>query len=333
MLVRTLADIQQVVPVTNEFPTANFTPYVRAIEGRFLAPILGQELLRNLNNRLSEANEEDPLSESEAELIDLCRVLTVNIGMVSYLKINQAQIGKGASREAENQNQKAARLQVLEDQRAELLSLGYEAIENLIEYLEINGDQFPELNSNQYWRDVAKLFVSNARQFSKWCSIGDNRWTYMQLINALQVVEKTSIRAALGNEFMEEFRAKVKAGEVLTEAEIDLKDAIETSCCNLAMAKAMSRLAVEIGPMGVTVAKTYTDQSIVAKDPADLSRLKLLKEEFEAEGNRGLTDIRDVLYKNANAEEFSTFKASSVYKPDVPSDFTNNPETGILYTR
>ena len=125
----------------------------------------------------------------------------------------------------------------------------------------------------------------------------------------------------------------MKGGTELTAAEIELKEAIEMTSCNLAMAKAMGRLAVEIGPMGVTVAKTYTDQSILSKDPADLDRLEALRAEIEAEGMKGLTDIRDVLYKNAEAEQFATFKASDVYKPDVPSTFTNNPETGIFYTR
>jgi hypothetical protein len=335
MLTRTLAHIQEVVPVTKEFVATEFAASTRQMEGRFIVPILGKELYGNLNTALDNATEEAPLSETEAELIRLCRIVTNNIGMVSYLKVNQAKIGNGSAREATNENQRPARLAILAEQQDELLAAGFEGLEMLLQYLELpeTVTAFPELDSNQYWKDVRQLFVWNAGLFSKWCSIDNNRWTFMQLVPWLQFVEKTSLIAQLGKTFMASFRAKVKAGTTLTDPEKELLEGIEIACSNLAMAKGLVRLSVNIGSTGVTVYRTYTNESVKAMDPAELVRLELLKTEIEADGALGIDAIRTVLYANADATEFADWRASTAYQPPSTTSFENDPEKPIFFAR
>lgn len=325
MLIRNLQKLAEAVPVGNGLPWNKIQPWIQQAQTVYLKSILGKDLIAELELALDTAP-----SDIQAELLGHITFALGNLAMMDYAPIAGVTFSEGGAKQGSGENFQPATQWATRDAIRGYMDAGFRRLEEIITFLEENLPDFDAWKESNYFKLGRPLIIPNALIFDQYYKIGESGWMYLQQIPHIKQFEQGPMLSLLGGAYYNELKADIRADVPdLTDAEKALVDLLRQAAAPFSIMKSLLRLAIDIGPDGVTLHRTNTSQSVKAFDPASADDKAALiasaKEDFES----ALASAREYMY--ANADSFPTWKASTAYESSTAT-FQNDPLDGIFFT-
>lgn len=328
MLIRSITDLQNALPVANTLVWDKVKPWVMNAQVTYIRPILGKDLIAELETAMDASP-----SAKQQELIDGIQFALGNLTMMDFAAINMGMISDSGTVETQNGEMQSARQWVTVAQVKTMIQSGFRRLEECIVFLEENVADFETWKESVYYTEGRKRLVPNALVFDQFYKIGESAWLYYQLLPYLRQIEEGPVLSLLGSAYLAELRTKLASdGPTFSDIEKQLLSYLRNACSNLAISKGLPRLAVEMGPAGITLQRTNTSQSVTAMDPVSREDKADLVLQAYAEGQNAMQLAREYMYANAEQSVFSTWKANAWVEQGTGAAYVNDADSGIFVT-
>jgi hypothetical protein len=321
-LFKDIEEISQYLPVAGTFDFKNVLPKIRQVERDIIKPILSPELYEELESKY----QDDTLTDIQSKLLDAVREPVVNIAFQLFIPQGSIQITSSGFQIASTESLKTAFDWQLRNLSKSFLETGYSALDNLIEFLESNAEQFTAYKNSEERKKLKSLFIYTSSIFNEYFEIPVTRYTLLRLLPIMNRIENDAIKPNISDELFNELKQQIQ-DSTITDDNKKLLDYIRKVITQLTIEKAVNTLSLEITDTGITYNNYASFSQIERKTPATESQLTRLQIKCEKDGNNYLKQLQDYLYENADT--YPLFKASTAYKPNSPSYFTNDPESNI----
>jgi hypothetical protein len=193
--------------------------------------------------------------------------------------------------EASSDNLKPAPAWKIEKAEQSLLDTAHEFVDDLIEFLDINIEEFEFWAGSEHQAETKALFLNSAREFSRYYNINDSRRLYIELRRFIIEAEKSYIATIITREKLELLKEKQKDGD-LENADQALIEEIRPALAYLAMYHGITLLPLEIFPGSITerVSGSTSNQK---RTGARNELLNALTETLKTLANDNLQRLRD----------------------------------------
>lgn len=191
-------------------------------------------------------------------------------------------------------NQKSAFQWQVDNDNDALEKSYYEALDDLIIYLDDNIDSWKE--TDQY-KKTKSLFIANSTEFDDIFPIGNSRLLFLKLAPGIRLCENNEIVARVGKELFTSLKA-----DPSTDTEIVQK--IKEACVYSSLAWAMRRMSVKLFPEGVL--QGFKSERLHGKSqkPAENNEAYAVAYYFEIDKKKVLLELEQLIYeKNKPADE------------------------------
>lgn len=340
--IRTAEQFQAHVGINQNTELAPFLPDLRVVETQRLRPLLGAALYHELQ-ALPDADVAallDPAPGSPAdvrgELLRLVQCAAANLAALEYLAVQQVQISDVGVHIFSDGGKKTAFQWQINELRASFRRKGFNALEEVLEYLDAHLDA-PALAA---WAtsDAAtashKLFIATARQFSEHYDIGNSRLTYLALLPTLRKVERFQLEAVLGTALFLELREQLMDRDLSADNRLLLDHYLRPALAHLVVAKALNG-DVGLGLNGDAIELNVyrADDSNNKEADAGIAQLLTMKAaQALADGQVFLTKLRQFLNAEASATRFVSYFTSTAYtSPTAPRPTVSNAQFSPTY--
>lgn len=257
-------DFRGCIPANVSFSIENIEPFLVEVETTTLSQHISRELYAEVLESVSQGG----------ELLTLCRRVVAPLALVKYLPFGEVQIsdvgittvGKSADRTA------AYAYQVANIEQA-ALTMGFNALEVLIDFLENNSEDYPTYAASPEHTENTRLIVPNAKKFSSIYQIFNSQLTYYALRPILSNFQEDTLRKTIGDELFSEMLSSndSEKKELFSTAQkwLVYRTLIEAFQLQLAVEINAGGLRVNYGSMFSNTYKYYTP-------PTDLQVAKAL---------------------------------------------------------
>ncbi len=240
-MIRNNEDLKKYVSVSPNFEFNDLVIYIpKAIRG-YVKRYVG-DLYEELNNAESEVDHSKIKTEAK-ELIDTAVANFAFYLFTPYISVSMDSSGlyvvKSDKRDAISTNQ-------LNDIRRELLRSGHEAMDELLELLEVNADVFPDWH-NHYSTIYRDSLVYSTSEFNKYFNILNSRQTFLSLKPSIINVEDKIVKTSFTQSYVESLQG------TLTGVSKQIKEYLQKAIVHGTIAKVYSEGVYEITPSSIVL--------------------------------------------------------------------------------
>lgn len=332
-LIRTIEQFTAYVRVnSNTTDIENFGPDMRVAERQRIRPTLGVALY----NELSALSNEDLASalvdaaDVRGGLLRLVQEAVANLASLEYLVVNQVQISDQGIRLAVD---KTAFQWQIKDLQAYFRRKGYNALEEVLAYLEEHVADFPAWASSPAATQARELFIASASEFSRHYDIAGSRLTYVALLATIRKVERFQLEAVLSEGYFDELKAQLALGTVSADNALVLDRYLRPALAHLVVAKAVPEVGLTFNGAALELNVYRFDDANTKEADANLDSLIGLKiSQAAADAQVYLTKLRRYLNAQASPTRYATYFASPAYTdPAAPRPVVRQDATSPTY--
>lgn len=207
-------------------------------------------------------------------------------------------------------NQKSPFQWMIDKDDAALERSYYEALDDLIKYLDENIESWKE--TDQY-KSAHSLFINTANDFDDIFPIGNSRLLLMKLAPGQRRCENKEIKAIIGKELFAALKADPSSNE-------ELVSKIKEATAYYALAWAMRRYSVQLFPEGALQGYKSDRISVNASKPAENNEAYSVAAYFEIDAKETFIEIEQII-KDLNKEPAAVV---------APITFESNKENKYL---
>lgn len=272
-----------------------------------------------------------------AQLLRLVQAPIARLSTAWALDEHQAKISNTGVQITSTQTEKTAFQWQVKDLRDTLEARGYNDLDTLVEWLEANHDELPELRawaaSAAGQRHRRELFTGTA-DFQEYTNIYASRRTFVALGSIRRRVESFELVGVLGDEFLAELREQVRTRTLSSDNENLLRSYVYPALAELSIAQGIPELGLRLSGDGVELDIRRRDKnSLQLSDSALLA--KLLDQKMHSSldaGGRYLRQLRSHLDRSASATRFATYFRSPAYTaPGTPAPTSTETRTARFF--
>jgi hypothetical protein len=313
MLIKTIEELKQYCSIVElNLNIDSLQSYLRKAE-RYIKECLGATYYATFKT----AYDADTLSAAQKNLLPYIQDPLVNIALFLWINGGQLQVSdKGVQLDHGGTTKTAFQWQI-DNWKDDLESSGFDALDDLLAYLEENKATFTA------WAGDATAFTINKKFFnpdaislSRVVAIGNSRRTFKALSPYLEMANDMRLKPTLGEGFYNELKAALTAGTMTADQKL-LLPMLQKVEVYFAMCEAYGPLRFTIKSNGIrvfealsTIENQNVQKAISANDALQNAKA------MEGYGLYYLKNL--VAYLNKNANSFTTWKNSDLYvDPDV----------------
>lgn len=315
-LIRTIDQFRDHVIVNYGTNLENLGPDMRVAERQRIRPILGPALYNDLS-ALSDADLAAALADPadvRGGLLRLVQEAVANLAALEYLVLNQVQISTSGVHIFSDAAKKTAFQWQIKDLQAYFRRKGYNALEEVLTYLEEHVDSFAGWASSLAATQSRELFIASAAEFSTHYDIAGSRLTYNALLATMRKVERFQLKAVLSSGYFEELKTQLRAGTVSSDNAYVLDEYLRPALAHLVVAKAVPEVGLTFNGAALELNVYRFDDANQKEADASLDGLLTKKiAQAEADAQVYLTDLRNYLNRQASDTRYATYFNSSAY--------------------
>ena len=341
-LIQDTAEVKLFASVNASLHIKDLAPSIKRAQTNVIKPLLGAKLLSELEEYYTDSNSSTETDIMD-ELLEKTQEVIAVFSLVKYVNFGSVQWDSTGITMVFSDDRKPAFQWAVENLRQELILMGDESVNNLLEFLEENVETLPSWTASSAYSQFKELFVQTTTQFQKHFYINDSRTTFIALKPAIREVEDFHIKPVLCDEYFSELKTKLlfiegdsssgstsdPEGGLNPEDEIVL-DLIRKAIVPLTVSKALKYLPVQWNNNGIII-RRVAGLSVIKEDPATTNQLSSIQAETEKIGNAYLEELKIYLNKYASETSFPTYFNSTCYQnPEEVSD-NNSPKRGGPY--
>lgn len=307
-LIKNIAELKSVIGgIQKDMSDANFMPFVKSAETRFIMPIISEEFYDELTT-LS-----NPTTK-QARLIDLLKQASGHYAnMLSTIKMVLSRGDIGLMQNKTGNSVAITKWQYVADIK-DSREKADAALEAALKYLHKNKADFQTFLSSDEYKASANLLIPTATMLTEFLPVVDNSQIfYLRLANYIAKQQKYYIVPLIGKEQLEAFKTKARqASPNWTEKEQEAMDLLCHAIANRAFAEAIPFLNINLDMRVVS----ETD-GVLNEDDLSADRKTGMQRACLEQAEKFSNMLVKFLNKNASATEFQSFYSSIFYKPTL----------------
>lgn len=332
MLFANTTELRQYVNVSEGLMFDTIKPDIERAEKQILKKFLGAEQYDELALEYS-VNVLD-LSDMEGRLRELLNYARAAVALLTIGRaadILQVQISDSGIQMVSGADYKQAFAWMKHDAKSYLMQHGYAAIDEMLEFLELNKDDYPLWEASTAYTLNKQFVVNSAADFQLYYNINESRLTYLALQSIMRRVESFNIAPQIGAAFFAEIKAEILSG-TLHEDNIVLMEWLKPACALYTMARGYNELPLLLTDSGVVLNYTKAFQGDNSKEsqPVDANRLKNQRDVCANDADTYMKMCLDYLRANASETKYTTFYASTLKTAGENSPYTNTSTNKIV---
>jgi hypothetical protein len=201
MIVKSIDQVREVIPVNASVEYATLTPYLQIAEDKFLLPVLGQSFYDELESTTTP-------TEAQAKALKKCRTAAVNYAMYhGFDMLNVTFADNGYLRSDKDTGLYRYQEENLKDR---FKNDAFDGLDNLIEYLQTNASTFEQFQSSQFYTDTKGSFFPNTKTFNDIYNINNSRLVFLQIARFFDCVIDFEIVPTIGRTLYDKVVAEMK---------------------------------------------------------------------------------------------------------------------------
>lgn len=267
MIALSKEDITNNVAVSGDFDPTVLAPFVGPAERRYLRPILGVDMLRELESyAIGERNDE--VLETLLSLYQRARVLLAfDIG---YPQLSVKITSYGTSREESESNKTLFGYQE-RSLRESFREGGLNAIEDIISHLEesINDQALAKWKNSAVCANMNSMLINSAAEFTTYYApLANSRLAFLNLISSQQYVMDQVIEPLLPATLYQDIRVMVRERKAQLEENKDKRELlgnINKALAFLTIADAASTIGIKFSDRGLFFSEELRGEDSVQK--------------------------------------------------------------------
>ncbi len=239
----TTSELNEIIPVSSALSYEKMESSLMSADDLFLLPLLGTEMMTRAAAIMTKENP----SEVEKTLLRWLRIAEINLAM--WYNFDELQLrftDQGWQRQTTENYTSPYKYQ--EDQlRNNFKNKGMNALDQLLQLLEMRIGQFPEFRSSSAYIEKTSGFVQSTSDVQRVYFINDSRLVFLRLRPVIHEVEKTQLPYLIGERLYEAMRSKL-AQNARSEAIGDTTvEEFRLRCVDYIVMKAVAQLVRQTG--------------------------------------------------------------------------------------
>lgn len=301
MLIKTLIEVQNSLPVSTGVTFEKIRPHLEVVERDFIRPLIGgnmfDELQEFYDSEITESLTE--VQEAMQTLLKYVQGSEVHLCFWLGFDVLNAYISDGGFKRTETDKVKSL-FKYQEDNLKNYFKItGFNALDVVLEYLEDNIQHFGEFKLSDTYKNLKTSFIPGTRIFDSIYFIGASRLTFLRLIQHMNTVEDLHIKKLLAENY-----EIIKTEMIKDEPEervIDILPEIRKPIAFLSVAMLMEESGADLTDKGLYFeSRIATNMSDTEKKPAEVERIRLLAERAKKLGESYLALLRQYLQDSAD---------------------------------
>lgn len=320
MLLNTITEIQNHLVIGNGTDFNRVKPHISNAETAYMRPLLGSDMfdeLQEFYDELPSANDElTEVQEAMKELLGKVQKSIIHLAYWMGFAVLNAHISDGGFKRSESATVKSLLKSQEDDLKEYFKDAGFNAMDEVLEYIELNIAHFNEYKLSPNWSIFKSAFIPDTKIFNAIIDIKSSRLTFLRLKSYSVLVEDMEIRPILGTVIFEEVKAAMVLDEPVAKVSA-LLNYIRKPIAYLSTAMLMEESGADLTEKGLyfesTTATTISGKN---KQPANADRIAQLASSYRNNGNSYLDQLKS--YLAANATDWPTYsgQTGSVFRRD-----------------
>lgn len=280
-LFQTIDEIQEFIPVSNNFDAEALAPFIDRAISAYIAPCISAAQVK--------ASTEDYVDIQDPAFLRILKRAVVTFAFLDNLPFAAVTIDASGIQRASTQNQKPASPEDIERIRLKCLQIGWDSVEQLLHIMETN----PADTKYTFWRTspeytlANELFLVSAADFNRYADIGARRRVFARIRPSIKMVEENDLIPLL----TESFAASVRANRNTTPNRVLLDKYIKPAVACLALADALPGLALAFGYDSILTFDNTGANYAKGRKTADRELLDAWAEKLQKRGAEALAKI------------------------------------------
>ena len=288
-LIKSISTFKNYVKVNINSELKTLQPAIDEAEKRYIIPAISKALYDVLHEYVNDGG-----SSSEPALDSLLPQVERPLANLAYwLHISPGNVvmDDAGLHKLSNDHFKPASTSDLASLDEHFSTIGFDAIDDLLEFLEENKDDYEDWVASDSYTEFHSLFIRNAKEFKL---INNSRRTFLALRDNLEYIQDTHIKSLLGDDYQTLLDALIE--DDLTEEQETLLNTVRKAMRYLTIAEATKELSLiprHTGFMLSAYDGGLNDPKRIS--PAERDRLSTLQQSMQQKGNQYLKNLEDLL--------------------------------------
>lgn len=314
------------LPVSVNIAYDRLLPDVRRAGLKYIRPILGKDLY----STLEAAYEAETMTADEAALHAYVAPALAHLAAWMYIpKANVQHSNQGVQAVHSGDSKPAFEWQV-KDYSDSLLGNGFDALDELVDYLEMVADtDFADWLSSEACTLVRSNVINSAQVFTEHVTKLRNSgylFTYVRPI--MSRIEKMILPAVMGAELYDELKTQIKSDSV-SALNLAILGYAQAAVAHQTWADTMIELNFSTDGEGVFLLNNSFTGTVKAKAAAEKERIASIRNYHMEISRDNLKRLGDYLV--ANVADYPLYEASGVYDvDDTDPSFEHGDDWGVV---
>ena len=241
-----------------------------------------------------------------AALLPYAQSALAMLGMYEYSLIGSIQFTESGIHRVENDNYKSAYKYQEAEYRKWMLENGYEAIEEMLLFLQDNNEDYPLWDGTEVAAKNLQLVINYAKHFRAAADKNISRYTFELLRPLIEDLEFFVLIPNIGQPQYDDLKAKIASESAFSSEEDVLLGLIQKCIANFTIEEATRRQLVRLEGRNVVQTEKLEPQSYEKESTPTNSPLSVKINHHDEWGNRYVSRI--VKYLDDNIDEFPLYE-------------------------
>jgi len=325
MLLKTIQDVKEKVPVIGTMKFENFTPFIKQAERNYIKPYIGEALY----NQIESAYQATTIAPPSTKLLDKCQEAIVMYMLYLWFPTGQISIGDNGVRISTTETLKTAFQWQIDDAKTSVLNAAGSAMDELVDYLMANrseADFAPWLSSDAYAR-IKACMIDTTKRFTELYGPLGNLWTNFVAIRSQMIkTQELIILPAIGKPLYTQLLSEHKMNN-MSPANTLVFERIQKALAPLTMERAITELSATIDKNGILIFNNSSSSQVLnSKEPAKDAMISKLEMSAANDGAAYLQALKDFLFENI--ADYPLYSNSTAYDSTTTNTaYQNEPDT------
>lgn len=327
-------EIKKYISVNVSLELNTVKPYITQAERKYIKRLLGtaqyNELVEFYNSGSgsgigsgsgSGLGEQIASSAKLTELLEMVQLPLINLACYLGFDLLVTKVSNQGAYRTETDKQKGLYQYQEVSLRNTFKASGFDALDDLLAYLEENKDDFPNWKNSSEYTSTKLYLINSTAEFDEIYPINESRLVFMILQKFMRLVENAEIVALLGRELFNEIKLQISAGDLSAANEIILIH-LKTALAFLTVSRAANEMGVTWSDKGLYFEFNDTASSNMRKQQiTDADRLQTIISNARKTGLDALEAVREIMVNNI--ADYPLYSASTAYNDGIIPKFNN----------
>lgn len=217
-LIKTTAELQQYISLDVNLQETSFNPYLQQGKSQVVR-LLGKPLYEALDAYHNNESAEEPTYDVLIPYVQRC---LANFALFYGLSALNVSIGPNGIGVVNTDHVSPASKDRTDALKADLLNAAYDAMEDMLEFLEENIDDYTLWSSSDAYALQYDTIIPSARKFDEILRIDRSRLKYLEWKPTMKDVESLTIAPQVSEVYLAELRSQIKTDTLTAKNEIIL---------------------------------------------------------------------------------------------------------------